>query len=129
MLIQTFKIANTKLYVLIVTFSSKDNVKLAKLLEEGLKRLVYWNEYQTKIWTKNSDKNKLTRFPLDAPSQGVRWLFVLAFNNTNNDVKKVEKNSHTKIFLPRVNMTNYNVLTDGRNFYDQPINDQIKQYD
>ena len=24
---------------------------------------------------------------------------------------------------------NYNVLTDGRNFYDQPINDIIKQYD
>ena len=23
---------------------------------------------------------------------------------------------------------NYNVLTDGRNFYDQPINDIIKQY-
>ena len=29
-----FKIANTKLYVPIVTLSSKDNVKLVKLLEE-----------------------------------------------------------------------------------------------
>ena len=26
-------------------------------------------------------------------------------------------------------MTNYNVLIDGRNFYDQPIGDQIKRYD
>ena len=26
-------------------------------------------------------------------------------------------------------MTNYNVLIDARNFYDQPINDQIKKYD
>ena len=42
--------------------------------------------------------------------------------------KKVERNSHTKYFLPRVNTTNYNVLIDGRNFYDQSINDQIKQY-
>ena len=25
-------------------------------------------------------------------------------------------------------ITNYNVLIDGRNFYDQPINDQIKKY-
>ena len=31
-------------------------------------------------------------------------------------------------FLPRVNITNYNVLIDGRNFYVQPINDLIKQY-
>ena len=55
-------------------------------------------------------------------------MFFLAFNNTNNDTKKVEKNSHAKHFLPRVNITNYNVLINGRNFYDQPINDQIKQY-
>ena len=42
-----FKITNTKLYVPIVTLSSKDNVKLVKLLEEGFKRPAYWNEYQT----------------------------------------------------------------------------------
>ena len=37
--------------------------------------------------------------------------------------------SHRKYFLPRVYITNYNVLIDGRNFYDKPINDQIKKYD
>ena len=42
----TFKITNTKLRVPIVTLSSKDNVKLVKLLEEGFKRPVHWNEYQ-----------------------------------------------------------------------------------
>ena len=42
-------IVRFKLYVLIVTLSSKENVKLVKLLEEGFKRPVYWNEYQTKI--------------------------------------------------------------------------------
>ena len=56
-------------------------------------------------------------------------MFFLTFNNTNNDAKKVERNSHTKHFLPRVNITNYNVLIDGRNFYDQPINDMIKHND
>ena len=30
---------------------------------------------------------------------------------------------------PRVNITKYNVLIDGRNFYDQPISDQIRKYD
>ena len=34
-----------------------------------------------------------------------------------------------KIFLPRGDIKNYNVLIDGRNFYDQPINDITKQYD
>ena len=31
--------------------------------------------------------------------------------------------------MSRVNITNYNVKIDGRNFYDQPINGQIRQYD
>ena len=56
-------------------------------------------------------------------------LFVLAFNNTENGNNKVERDSHRKFFLSRVNITNYNVLIDSRNFYDQPINDQIKKYD
>ena len=34
-----------------------------------------------------------------------------------------------KYFLSRVKIENYNIETDGRNFYDQPINNSIKQYD
>ena len=65
-------------------------------------------------------------------------MFVLAFNDTavnvpndpiNNTNNRVERNSNTKYFLPTVNITNYNVLINGRNFYDQPINDLITQYD
>ena len=50
-------------------------------------------------------------------------------NPIKNTTNRVERNNHRKYFLPRVNITNYNVLLDGRNFYDQPINDMIKQYD
>ena len=134
----TFKITNTKLYVPIVTLTSKDSVKLVKLLEEGFKRTVYWNEYPTKIETRDLDNYSLTRFPLDPSFQGVRRLFVLAFNNTavnvpnnpiNNTNNRDLRNSHTKYFLLRVNITNCNVLIDDRNFYDQPINDLVKQYD
>ena len=45
----TFKITDTKLYVLTVTLSTKDNANLTKQLNEGFKRPVYWNEYKTKI--------------------------------------------------------------------------------
>ena len=33
-----------------------------------------------------------------------------------------------KYFLPRFKIENYNIEIDGRNFYDQPINDSVKQY-
>ena len=44
-------------------------------------------------------------------------------------IETVQRDSHRKHFLPRVYITNYNVLIDGRNFYDQPIKDQLKKYD
>ena len=50
-------------------------------------------------------------------------LFVLAYNNN------VSVNSHKKHFLPRVNIENYNIEIDCRSFYDQPVNDSVKQYD
>ena len=125
----TFKITIPKLYVSVVTLSTKDNVNLKKHLNEGFKRSVYWNEYKSKIETKISDIDNVTRFPLDASFQGANRLFVLAFNNTDGNDNKVERNSHRKYFLPRVDITNYDVLIDGRNFYDQPISDQIKKYD
>ena len=122
------KITNIELYVPIVALSNKDNVKLVKLLEERFERPVSWNEYQRKVKSRNLDNDNLTRFHLDSYFQGVRRFIVLAFDNADNSTKKVERNSHAKDFLPRVNITNYNVLIDGRNFYDQPINDQIKKY-
>ena len=111
----TFKITSTKLYVPIVTLSTKDNVNLAKRLNEGFKRMVYWNEYKSKIETKAAEKNNPARFPLDVSFQGVNILFVLAVNNTtendaevpaNNTANRVKKDSRRKYFLPRVDITN-----------------------
>ena len=42
----TFKIADAKLYVSIVTLSAEDNVKLSKLVSDAFKRSIYWNKYK-----------------------------------------------------------------------------------
>ena len=62
---------------------------------------------------------------LDTSFEGVKRLFVLAFDNTDNG-KKVERDSHKKYFRPIVNITNCNILIDGRNFYDQPNGNKSK---
>ena len=125
----TFKMTSTKLYVPIVTLATRDNVNLTKQLNEGFKRSVNWNEFKLKIETKVAINNNVTRFPLDVSFQGVNRLFVLAFGDTNDGDDRVQRNSHRKYFLPRIDITNYNVLIDSRNFYDQPISDQIRKYD
>ena len=55
-------------------------------------------------------------------------MFVLPYESGNGDNFTNEK-SYRKYFLPRIKIENYNIEIDGRNFYDQPINDSIKQYD
>ena len=64
----------------------------------------------------------------DSSYQGAKRLFVLAYDNTTGNYQ-VYVDSIKKYFLTRVKVGNYNIKIDGRNFYDQPITDSIKQYD
>ena len=121
----TFEITDTKRYVPVVSLKTKDNAKLSKLLSEGFKRPIYWNEYKV-IPNKNYNVNEYIREWLDASIQGVNRLFVLAYGRENDDATE---NSHRKYFLLRMKIKKYNIEIDGRNFYDQSINDSIKQYD
>ena len=141
----SFRIANTKLCVPIVTVSTKDNTNLTKQLNEGFKRTIYWNQYVSKPFPETPHKKAgITRFALDVAFQGVNRLFVLTFEDTRaNDpaidgnnpapqnlvANRVIRNSYRKYFVPRVDITSYKVLIDGKNFYDQPINDLIRKYD
>ena len=120
----TFAITDTKLYVPVVTLKTEDNTKLSKLLTEGFKRSVYWNEYKV-IPEKIYAANENIKILIDPSWQGINRLFVLAYLNDNTSTAK----SYRKYFLPRIKIENYNIEIDGRNFYDQPINDSIKQYD
>ena len=123
----TFTIPDAKLYAPDVTFSTEDNAKLSKLLTEGFKRSVYWNKYKI-IPNKSYDGNDNIRELLDSSYQGVERLFVLAYRDQGG-TNRAAADSHRRYFLPRVKIKNCSIAIDGRNFYDQPINDSIKQYD
>ena len=41
---------------------------------------------------------------------------MVADNPINQIANRVQRDSYKKYFLPRVNITKYNVLIDGRNF-------------
>ena len=124
-----FEITDAKLHVPIVTLSTKDDINLPKKISNGFKRSVFWSSYQiipAKITNKGANIYEL----LSARLQGVRILFVLAYvidAGVANNEAGIKNNR--KYFLPRAKIENYNVLIDGRNFYDQRINDLIKQYD
>ena len=139
----SFMITNSNLYVPVVTLSTEDNKNLTKQLNDGFKRTIYWNQYVSKSFPETPHKKTdITRFVLDAAFQGVNRLFVLAFEDTRADeadddpaprnlvANRVIRDSYRKYFVPRVDITSYNVLIDGKRFYDQPpFNDSIRKYD
>ena len=97
----TFTITDAKLYVNIVTLSIEDNSKLTKLLNEGFKRQIYWNEYKVTpnkiVEIADANDIKYIRELLDSSCQGVKRLFVLAYNNrAGND--QVSVDSYKKSF-------------------------------
>ena len=61
-------------------------------------------------------------------TQVIKELKDFAFGNTAGN-NQVFGDSFKKYFLPRVKLENSNIEINVRNFYDQPINDLIKQYD
>ena len=72
----TFAITNTKLYVLVVTLSTKENAKLLQQLNSGFERVINWNKYLIKpaLLLQNANLNYLVEPNL----QGVNRFFVLA---------------------------------------------------
>ena len=99
---------------------------------DGSERPICWSEYKVIdnkiVEIAAFNEEKYIRELLDSSWQEVKRFFVLAYNNKEGN-NKVSVDSFKKYFFPRFKIENYNIEIDGRNFYDQPINDLIKQYD
>ena len=114
-------ITDTKLYVPVVTLSTQDNAKLLQQLKSGFKRTINWNKYESNI--KTFAQNRYLNHLINPSFQGVSRLFVLSFENEN------DRTSHSTCYLPKVEIKDYNVMIDGKNFFDQPINSDLKTYE
>ena len=120
-----FIVNNTKMYVPVVTLSKEINKDFIEQQNKGFQRSVYWNEYKTKELNEDADANVFKYINLDPSFQGVNRLFDMAYNRENG---QLTRNGQQKYYLPRIDLNKYNVIIDGRNFYDNPIESDIKKY-
>ena len=87
-------------------------------LKSGFKRTINWNKYLSRpeLLTQNQNINYL----VEPSFEGVIRLFVLAFED---DAKRT---SNKRYFVPNVKIKEYNIMIDGKKFFDPPIkNDKI----
>ena len=120
-----FIINDTKMYVPVVTLSKQDNKDFIEQQNKGFQRSIYWNECKTKELTENADANVFKYINLDPSFQGVNRLFVMAYNRVNG---LPTRDGQQKYYLSRIDLNKYNVIIDGRNFYDNPIESDIEKY-
>ena len=118
----TFAVTDTKLYVPDVTSSIDDNAKLSQQLKSGFKRTINWNKYEPKATTQNSP-NQYFDFLIEPSFQGVNRLFVLTFNANDSRI------GHSRYFLSTEKIEDYNVMIDGRKFFDQTTKNDIRTYE
>ena len=118
-----FTINDTKLYVPVVTLSTRDNQKLSKLPSKGFERSVHWNENKTKRDNKN--KTNEFRYFFKWKFVGVNRFFVLLYTNEHNNAKRFNAR---KYYFPKGIIKNYSVITNAKNVYDQAIDSDIKRY-
>ena len=86
-------------------------------LKSDLKRTIDWNKYQSKV------KNPYLYHLIDPSFQGVNRLLVLLFENTT------DRTVYTKYYFPTVEIKDYNVMINRKNFFDQPVKIAIGQGD
>ena len=68
-------------------------------------------------------RNRYLNYLINPSSQEVNRLFILSFENGD------QRKSHSAYYLPNIEIKNYNVMIDGRNFFDQPIDSMAKTYE
>ena len=98
----TFETKDTKLYVPVVTLSTQNDKILLEHLRTGFKRTIGWNKYGSEM-TNQTENNKLN-YLIDPTFTKVNRLFILSFENNEND-----RTSFSKYYKPNVQIKDFNV--------------------
>ena len=109
----TFEIKHTKFYIPLVTLSTKDDDNLLEQSKSGFKRTIKWNKYRSEI-TNQTKTNNLNYLSVTTFTK-VNRLFVLSFENDE------DRTFFSKHYVPKVEIKYFNVLIDGKIFFDMPV--------
>ena len=115
-----FKMKDCKLYVPVVTLSAEIEDKLLEQVKTGFKRTIKWNKYRSEM--SNQTKNNNLNYLIDPTFTNVNKLFVLTLNED-------DRTSFSKYYVPQVEIKDFNMLIDGKSFFEVPIKKKEEAYE
>ena len=112
------------MYVPVVTLPKENDTKFLEQLKLGFRRIVKWNKYRSQI-TVQSNNNNLN-YLIDPTFAKVNRLFVLPFERIaeENNTIKDHRDSFSHYYVPSVNIIDFNVVIDGKNFFNLPVKNE-----
>ena len=123
-----FQIKDTKLYVPVVTLSKENDTMLLENLKSGFKKTIKWNKYRSQMTIQNNNNN--LNYLIDPTFTSVNTLFVLSFERIEeNNVKKDYRDSFSHYYVPNIQIKDYNVLIDGKSFFNLPVKNEEEAYE
>ena len=108
-----FKTTDTKLYVPVVTLSKENDTKLLEQLKIGFKRTIKWNKCRSQMTIQPQNNN--LNYLIDPTFTNVNRLFVLSFSRNNSTDSRY---SFSNYYVPNVEINDFNLLIDGKSFFD-----------
>ena len=109
------------MYVPVVTLSTEDDNNFSEQLKSGFQKTIKWNKYISEM-TNQTKANKLN-YLINPTFNKVNRLFVLSFEN------KEDRTSFSEYYTPNVEIKDFNVLIDGKRFFDVPVKNKEEAYE
>ena len=109
------------MHVPVVTLSAEDDNKLLEQLKTGFKRTAKWNKYRSEM--SNQTKNNNLNYLIAPTYTNVNRLFVLSFENEEDRIYFL------KYYVPKVEIKDFNVLIDGKPFFEIPVKNKEEAYE
>ena len=119
-----FQITDTKLYVPVVSLSKENDIKLLEQLKSGFKRTIKWNKFRSRMSIQPQNNN--LNYLIDPTFTNVNRLFVLSFSRNNITDNR---DSFSDYYVPNIEIKGFNVLIDGKSFFDLPGKNEEETYE
>ena len=90
-------------------------------MKSGFKTTINWNKCQSKETIKR--QNQYLHYLIDPRFQRVNTRFILSFEFNEHRI------SYKRLFLPAVEIKEYNVMIDEQNIFLEPVKNNLRTYD
>ena len=104
--------------------SKENDTKLLEQLKSGFKRTIKWNKCRSQMTVQPQNNN--LNYLIDPTFTNVNRLFVLSFTRDNEGDNR---DSFSDYYVPNVEIKDFNVLIDGKSFFDLPVKNEEEAYE